>query len=108
LKYAWHHDKDASPNGKGKMKADEVMTVDLSSNEMDDEDDVVLGDENATLFPDSQESSDDDDDEANSEGQSIPLVGTRLGVASVGEEENEELTRLRIQATPRKLFDSSS
>jgi hypothetical protein len=94
------------------MKADEVMTVDLSDEDMDNEDVVPLGDDDddegndATLAP--QESSDDDDDEGNSEGQSIPLVGSRLGVVSVGEVENEELARLRIQATSQKLFDSSS
>jgi hypothetical protein len=64
LKYPQHHDKDASPSEKGKMKADEVMTVDLSDEDMDDEDVVPLGDENATLVP--QESSDDNDDEGNS------------------------------------------
>jgi hypothetical protein len=112
LKYPRHPDKDASPSGKGKMKADEVMTVDLSDEDMDNEDVVPLGDDDddegndATLAP--QESSDDDDDEGNSEGQSIPLVGSRLGVVSVGEVENEELARLRIQATSQKLFDSSS
>jgi hypothetical protein len=36
------------------------------------------------------------------------LVGLRLGAATVTEEENEELTRTRRQATPRKLFDSLS
>jgi hypothetical protein len=88
------------------------MTVDLSDEDMDNEDVVPLGDDDddegndATLAP--QESSDDDDDEGNSEGQSIPQVGSWLGVVNVGEKENEELSRLRIQATPRKLFDSSS
>jgi hypothetical protein len=108
LKYPQHPDKDASPSGKGKMRADEVMTIDLSDDETDEENVVPLDDENATLDPDTQESSDDEDDEGNSGGQSIPLVGSRLGGVSACEEENEELTRLRIQATPRKLFDSSS
>ena len=91
LKYLRHPDKDASPSGKGKMKADEVMTVDLFSDKTNDEDVVALGDKNATLFLDSQESSKDDDDEANSEEQSIPLIGTRLGVVSVGEERMRNL-----------------
>jgi hypothetical protein len=77
------------------MKADEVMIVDLSEEDTDDEDVVPLGDRNATLDPDAQESSDDDDDEGNLEGQLIPLIGSRLGVVSVGEEENEELVRAR-------------
>jgi hypothetical protein len=108
LKYPRYPDKDAFPSGNEKMKADEVMSVDLSDEDTDNEDVVPLGEENTTLDPDAQESSNDKDDEGNLGGQSIPLVGSWLGVVSVGKEENEELARLRIQATPRKLFDSSS
>jgi hypothetical protein len=110
--YPRQPDKDASLSYKAKMKAAEVMTVDLAEEDMDNEDLVPLGDENATLDPDAQESSDDDNDEGNLEGnlegQSIPLIGSRLDVVSVGEEENEELAKARGQATSRKLFDSSS
>ena len=85
------------------MKPDEVMTVDLS-----DKDIIPLGNNNAPLEPDAQVSSDKEEDERNLEGQSIPLIGSWLGVVSVGEEENEEFTRVRGQATPWKLLDSSS
>jgi hypothetical protein len=86
-------------NGKEKMKADEVMTIDLFEEDTGDEDMVSFGDENATFDPDAQESSDYDNDEGNSKRQSIPLIGSRLGVVSIGEEENEELARARGQAT---------
>jgi hypothetical protein len=107
-KYPQQPDKDASSSGKEKMKVDEVMIVDLSDEDMDDEDMVPLGEENATLDPEAHESSDDEDEEGNLEGQSIPLIGSRLGVVSVGEEENEEVVRARGQTTPWKLFDFSS
>jgi hypothetical protein len=106
--YPQQTDKDASSSDKAKMKADEVLAVDLSEEDMDDEDVVPLGDGNAIFNPDSQESSDDDDDKENSEGQSIPLIGLRLAMVSIGKEEDEELARTRGQAIPRKLLDSSS
>jgi hypothetical protein len=81
-------DKDVSSRGKAKMKA-----IDLSKEDMNDEDVVPLGDENATLDPNAHESSDDDDDEGDSKGQSIPLIRLWLGVVSVGDEENEELAK---------------
>jgi hypothetical protein len=92
------------------MKADEDMIVDLSDEDMDDDDVVLLVKENATLDPNAQESSNHKDEERSSKGQSIPLIGSRLGVVSVGEEENviEELARARGQATPQKLFNSLS
>jgi hypothetical protein len=91
------------------MKANEVMIVDLSDEDIDDENIVLLGGENATLESNAQKSSDEmEEEEGNSEGQSIPLIGSRLGVVSIGEEENEEFTRVRGQATPWRLFDSSS
>jgi hypothetical protein len=106
--YPRQSNNDASSSGKAKMKAYEVMIVDLSEEDTNDEDVVPLGDKNATLDPNAQESNDNDDDEGNSEGRSIPLIGLQLGVVSVGEEENEELARTGGQATPRKLFDYSS
>jgi hypothetical protein len=86
------------------------MTVDLSEEESDDDDDDLLlpRQENTVAEPIPLESSEDEDEEAHSEGQSVPLIGSRLGAVSVGEEENEELTRARGQATPRKLFVSLS
>jgi hypothetical protein len=50
--YPRQPDKDASSSNKAKMKADEVMTVDLSEENTDDEDVVLLGNKNATLDPD--------------------------------------------------------
>ena len=85
------------------MKPDEVMTVDLS-----DKDIIPLGNNNAPLEPDAQVSSDKEEDERNLEGQSIPLIGSWLGVVSVEEEENKEFIRARGQATPWKLFNSLS
>jgi hypothetical protein len=89
---------------------DDAMTVDLSEEESDDDDDDLLqpGQENTAVEPIPLETSEDEDKEAHSEGQSVPLIGSRLGAMSVGEEENEELARARGQATPRKLFVSSS
>jgi hypothetical protein len=109
-KYPRHGPKDASSSGRGKMKMDDAMTVDLSEEESDDDDDDLLlpGQENTAAEPIPLESSEDEDEEAHSEGQSVPLIGSRLGAVSVGEEENEELARTRGQATPRKLFVSSS
>ena len=63
---------------------------------------------NTTVQPLSLETSEDEDEEAHLEEQSVPLIGSRLGGMSVGEEENEGLERVRLQATPRKLFVSMS
>lgn len=57
------------------MKVDEVITVDLSEEDMDDEDVVSLGNKNAIFDPDAQESSNNNDNEDYFEGQSIPLKG---------------------------------
>jgi hypothetical protein len=109
-KYPRHGPKDASSSGRGKMKMDDAMTVDLSEEESDDDDDDLLlpRQENTAAEPIPLESSEDEDEEAHSEGQSVPLIGSRLGAMSVGKEENEELARARGQATPRKLFVSLS
>jgi hypothetical protein len=109
-KYPRHGPKEASSSGRGKMKMDDAMMVDLSEEESDDDDDDLLlpGQENTAAEPIPLESSKDKDKEAHSEGQSVPLIGSRLGAVSVGEEENEELARARGQATPQKLFVSSS
>jgi hypothetical protein len=98
-KYPRHRPKDASSSGRGKMKMDDSMTVDLSEEESDDDDvddDFLLPRiENTAAEPIPLESSEDEDKEAHSEGQSVPLIGSRLGAVSVGEEENEELARAR-------------
>jgi hypothetical protein len=109
-KYPRYGPKEASSSGRGEMKMDDAMTVDLSEEESDDDDDNLLlpRQENTATEPIPLESSEDEDEEANSEGQSVPLIGSRLGAVSVGEEENEELARARRQATPWKLFVSSS
>ena len=47
-------------------------------------------------------------EEAHSEGQLVPLMGSRLGGVDLDMEKNEDLARVRLQATPRKLFVSTS
>jgi hypothetical protein len=107
-RYPRQLDKVASSSGNARMRADDTMTLILPEETSDDDDDVPMGDKDATPNPNAIDLSDDDDDEGHSEEQSIPLVGSRLGAATVTEEENEELARARGQATPRKLFDSLS
>jgi hypothetical protein len=106
--YPRQPDKVASSSGNARMRADDAMTLVLPKETSDDDDDVPMGDEDATPNHDVIDLSNDDDDEGHSEEQSIPLVGLRLGTATVTEEENEELTRARGHATPRKLFNSLS
>ena len=88
------------------------MKIDLLEEESDDDNDnddlVQPGQENIAVEPLSLESSNDKDEEAYSEGQSVPLIESRLGGVSVDEEENEEFVRAKLQATPRKLFVSMS
>jgi hypothetical protein len=105
-RYPRQLDKVASSSGNARMRADDTMTLILPEETSDDDDDVPMGDKDATPNPNAIDLSDDDDDKGHSEEQSIPLVGSRLGAATVTEEENEELARARGQATPRKLFDS--
>lgn len=42
-KYPWHGSNDASSSGKAKMTVDDVMTVDLSNEESDDDYVFILG-----------------------------------------------------------------
>ena len=84
--YLQQSDKNASSSSKAKMKAYEVINVDLFEENMDDEDVVLLGNENATLDPNAQDSSNDNNGKGNLEGQSIPLIGSWLGVVRVGKE----------------------
>ena len=91
---------------------DDTMTIDLLTDEFDDEyedeDIVQLGQENTVAELVSLEASGEEMEEAQSEGQSIPLLGSRLGAVDYDEEETEDLARVRLQATPRMLFVSSS
>jgi hypothetical protein len=105
-RYPRKPDKVASSSGNARIRADDAMTLVLPEETSDDDDDSPLGDEDATPHPDAIDLSNDDDDEGHLEEQSIPLVGSQLGAATVAEEENEELARARGHATPRKLFDS--
>ena len=90
------------------MKADDALTIDLSKEESDSSDQdaefVQLGQENTGVQLVSLEASDEEEEEAQSEGQSVPLIGSRLGVVNVNEDENGDLARARLQVTPRKLF----
>ena len=99
-------------SSRKKMKAGDALTIDLSEEEFDDvndDDDLLqLGHDNTTVEPVSLEASNDEEKEAHSEGQSVLPVGFRFGVINVDEDENEDLARARLQATPRKLFVSTS
>lgn len=85
--YPRHLDKAASLSGKTKMKADEVITDVLFDEDMNNKDIV-------SLELDVQDST-NKEEEGNSEGQSILLVGSWLGVVNVKEEETEELAGAR-------------
>ena len=97
-----------SLSGKGKMKADEVMAAVSSNKDMEDENVVALGDNNATLKPIVYTSSDKKEEEGNSEVNAILLIEVQLGVVTTREDEGEEFARVRGQVTPWKLFDSTN
>ena len=82
------------------MKMDDTMTIDLSSDKSDDEyedEDVVqLGQENITAELVSLEASSEEMEEAQLEGQSVPLLGSRLGAVDYDEEETKDLARARL------------
>ena len=94
------------------MKADDALTIDLSEEESDGSDQdakfIQLGQEDTGVQLVSLEASDEEAEEAQAEGHSVPLIGSWLGVVNVNEDENEELARARLQATPWKLFVSTS
>ena len=100
MKYPQHRSKEPSSSGRGKMKRDDAMIIDLSEgesdNDIDDDNLVQLGQENIVVELLSLESSDDKDEEAHSKVQSVSYIGSRLGGMSIGEEENEELARARL------------
>ena len=85
------------------MKARDALMIDLSEEESDDDNDgdelLQLRQDNTSVDPISLEASDDKEEEAHSEGQSIPLVGSWLGIVNVDKDENEDLARARLQAT---------
>ena len=87
------------------MKVGETLTIDLSEEESADCDQenefVQLGQEDTGLQLVSLDASDEEEEEeAHLEGQSVPLVGSRLGVVNINEDKNEDLARARLQATP--------
>ena len=90
------------------MKAKDALMIDLFEEEFDNDNDddelLQLGQDNTAIDPVSLEASDEDEEEAHSKGQSVPLVGPWLGVINVNEDENEDLARARLHATPQKLF----
>ena len=101
--------KEPSSSGKKVMKADDaIVNLSESTSSSDDDDMSDLGQANPVQEIPSLEGSDFEMDEAHSEGQPGQLIGSRLGAGEYNDDENEDLIRLRIQATPRKLFDSSS
>ena len=94
------------------MKVDDALMIDLSEEESNnsnqDDKSVQLGQEDTAIQLVSLEASDNEEEEAHLEGQSVLLMGSKLGVVNVDKDENEDLTRARLQATPRKLFVSTS
>ena len=42
VKYPRHESKESSSSGRGKMKMDDAMTIDLSEEESDDDDDDLV------------------------------------------------------------------
>ena len=103
-KYPRQGPKEPSTRGRKEMKAGDALTIDLFEEESDDVNDgddlLQLGQDNTAVEPVSLEASNDEEEEAHSEGQSIPLVGSWLGVVNVDEDENEDLAMARLQATP--------
>ena len=77
------------------MKVEDTMTIEFFEESSDDDDDddelLQLGEENTAVELVSLEASDEEVEEAHSEGQSVPLIGSRLGAVDYDEEENEDL-----------------
>ena len=94
------------------MKVGDALTIDLSKEESvgsdQDNEFVQLGQEDTAVQLVSLEAINEEEEEAHSEGQSVPLVGSRLGVVNIDKDENEDLARTRLQATPWKFFVSTS
>ena len=103
-KYPRQGPKEPSTSRRKKMKADNALTIDLSEEESDDDNEgdelLQLGQDNTAVDLVSLETSDEDEEEAHLERQSVPLVGSRLGVVNVDEDENEDLARARLQTIP--------
>ena len=111
-KYPRQGPKEPSTSRRTTMIADDAFMIDLSEEESDSSNSnaeiVQLGQEGIGNQLLSLESSDKEEEEAESQGHSVPLQGSRLGVVDVDDDENEDLARARLQATPRKLFVSTS
>ena len=82
-KYPRQGPKEPSTSGKKKMKMDDTMTIELSEESSDDDDDdeelVQPSQENTDVQLVSLEASNEEMDEEHLEGQSVPLMGLRLG-----------------------------
>ena len=111
-KYPRQGPKEPSTSGRTTMIADDAFMIDLSKEESDISDPnakiIQLGQEGTGNQLVSLESSNEKEEEAESQGHSVPLQGSQLGVVDVDDDENEDLARARLQATPRKLFVSTS
>ena len=111
-KYPRQGPKEPSTSGRRKTTAEQPLTMDESDDESDDVNDgddlLQLGQEIPAVEVVSLQSSSSEEEDGHLEEQSIPLVGSRLGVTNADDDENEELARERLQATPRKLFIEES
>jgi hypothetical protein len=111
-KYPRQGPKEPSTSAKKKMKVDETMTIDLSTDESDDSYEDVgviqLGQENTAAEDVSLDTSSEDEEKAESEGQQVPLEGSTLGGVNYDGEDPLDLARARLAATPRMLFASTS
>ena len=109
-KYPRQGPKEPSTSGAKKMKVDDTLMIDLSEEESSDSDAnsgfLDLGDGIRVGDPVLLGASDGKGEQ--SQGHSIPLVGSRLGVVNADEDENEDLARARLDATPWRLFTLSS
>ena len=99
-KYPRQEPKEPSMSGRKKMRVGDALTIDLFEEESDDVNDgdnlLQLGQVNTAVEPVSLEASNDKEEEAHLEGQSVPLVGSPLGVVNVDEDKYEDLARARL------------
>lgn len=111
-KYPRQGPKEPSTGGRSRTRPEGSMTMDVSDDDSDDANDgnepLQVGQDIPAINLSSTESSSSEEEDGQSEEQAIPLVGSRLGVTNVDDDENEELARARLEATPRKLFIDSS
>lgn len=94
-------------SGRGKQNIDVIMLDnDFDKNTEIKGEAIVLGNDAHNFDAVIEERSDDKEFEECTRDNLIPLVGVQLGGIAIGDENGEELTRARHQATPQKLFNN--